>query len=193
MLATSHEAVFPRGIIPYLVSQETQAVAQRKTTKSKGLASKSSRKASHKTKSSTASRSSRGSKKSASASEAEVTIDRRRGGRRKSGEESSAAKEASVAPIRLERRKKVNRRRQIDPTTCERDYTDEEIQFMNALDDYKRASGRMFPTCSEVLEVVRALGYVRLSPGEAATLATDLPAVESEHSLVTAAAENDML
>ena len=39
---------------------------------------------------------------------------------------------------------------------------------MNALDDYKRASGRMFPTCSEVLEVVRSLGYVRLSPSELA-------------------------
>ncbi len=34
---------------------------------------------------------------------------------------------------------------------------------MNALDDYKRKSGRMFPTCSEVLEVIHSLGYVKLS------------------------------
>ena len=74
----------------------------------------------------------------------------------------------AVAPVRLERRQKVNRRRQIDPTTCERDYTDDEVEFMNALDDYKRKNGRMFPTCSEVLEVVRSLGYVRLSPSELA-------------------------
>ena len=53
------------------------------------------------------------------------------------------------------------RRRMIDPTTCERDYGPEEIEFMQALDAYKRSSGRMFPTCSEVLEVVRSLGYVR--------------------------------
>jgi hypothetical protein len=33
---------------------------------------------------------------------------------------------------------------------------------MNALDDYKRKSGRMFPTCSEVLEVVRGLGYLKV-------------------------------
>ena len=26
------------------------------------------------------------------------------------------------------------------------------------MDDYKRRSGRMFPTCSEVLEVVKSLG-----------------------------------
>lgn len=51
------------------------------------------------------------------------------------------------------------RRRQIDPTTCERDYSNDEIEFMNALDEYKRSSGRMFPTCSEILEVLRNLGY----------------------------------
>lgn len=37
---------------------------------------------------------------------------------------------------------------------------------MNALDDYKRKSGRMFPTCSEVLEVIHSLGYVKLSASQ---------------------------
>ena len=59
----------------------------------------------------------------------------------------------------VERRVKVNRRRQIGPTTCERDYTPEEIEFIGAMDGYKRRSGRMFPTCSEVLEVIKSLGY----------------------------------
>jgi hypothetical protein len=53
------------------------------------------------------------------------------------------------------------RRRRIDPTTCERDYRPEELEFMQAVEQYKRMSGRMFPTCSELLEVVRSLGYVR--------------------------------
>jgi len=53
------------------------------------------------------------------------------------------------------------RRRMIDPTTCERDYEAEEVEFMQALDHYKRTSGRMFPTCSEILEVVKSLGYRR--------------------------------
>ena len=57
------------------------------------------------------------------------------------------------------KRRKQQRRRQIDPTTCERDYSEDEIAFMQAIDDYKRRSGRMFPTCSEILEVIRALGY----------------------------------
>ncbi len=94
-----------------------------------------------------------------------VTIDRRSGGDRR----GSAERRHQDGPVpderrQLQRRAKVNRRRQIDPTTCERDYTDDEIEFMNALDDYKRRSGRMFPTCSEVLEVIRALGYEKRSP-----------------------------
>jgi hypothetical protein len=74
----------------------------------------------------------------------------------------------AVERRKLERREKVSRRRQIDPTTCERDYTADEVEFMNALDDYKRTSGRMFPTCSEVLEVIRNLGYSKATqPGAA--------------------------
>ena len=54
---------------------------------------------------------------------------------------------------------KVDRRKQVDPTTCERDYREDEIEFMRAMDDYKRNCGRPFPTWSEVLEVVISLGY----------------------------------
>ena len=39
---------------------------------------------------------------------------------------------------------------------------------MNALDDYKRKSGRMFPTCSEILEVIHSIGYVKLTSMELA-------------------------
>ena len=75
------------------------------------------------------------------------------------------AQAAAAAPA-VERRK-VKRRRQIDPTTCERDYSYLEIEFMHAMDEYKRASGRMFPTCSEILEVLNKLGYRQIeSPAE---------------------------
>jgi hypothetical protein len=56
-----------------------------------------------------------------------------------------------------------SRRRHIDPTTCERDYTEDEVEFMRALDSYKRTHGRMFPTCSEILEVIRGLGYEKVA------------------------------
>jgi hypothetical protein len=96
-----------------------------------------------------------------SAGEAIVTVDRRRGDRRTGGKRG-ADEPAPLARRPLERRAKVNRRRQIDPTTCERDYTSDEVEFMQALDQYKRRSGRMFPTCSELLEVLRALGYQKV-------------------------------
>jgi hypothetical protein len=87
-------------------------------------------------------------------------------------------KEASIEVERrsTERRVKVTRRRQIDPTTCERDYTSAELEFMSALDDYKRRSGRMFPTCSEILEVFKALGYEKQA---------ELPTVAQPATFVT--------
>ena len=92
---------------------------------------------------------------------AKTTVDRRAkaGERRKNTDRRKKAEPVAAERRFIERRAKVCRRRQIDPTTCERDYTSEELEFMNAMDDYKRSSGRMFPTCSEVLEVIRDLGY----------------------------------
>lgn len=99
-----------------------------------------------------------------------TTMDRRAGKDRRGSKVDRREKQVPVAVDRRrgERRKKTPRRRQIDPTTCERDYTTDEIEFMHALDDYKRSSGRMFPTCSEVLEVVRNLGYVKVASSQAA-------------------------
>ncbi len=92
----------------------------------------------------------------------EIVIDRRGQDRREVG--TRRKKESTVVDERPKvERRKTPRRRQIDPTTCERDYSSEEIEFMHALDEYKRTSGRMFPTCSEILEVVRSLGYQRVA------------------------------
>jgi hypothetical protein len=189
MLACVPEAIFTRLNPKTLRSEETQVVAKTKTTsktksKTKSPARASAKSASHKTKTSTAKVV---TPKGRPVGEKTVTVDRRRGARRDE-EQAAAPPKPVVAPAKLERRQKVNRRRQIDPTTCERDYTDNEVEFMNALDDYKRKNGRMFPTCSEVLEVVRSLGYVRLSPSE---LAAREPNPTPELALVTVAAEED--
>ena len=97
----------------------------------------------------------------------EVKMDRRnQKDRRSSTDRRQQDVPVKVERRKLERRAKVSRRRQIDPTTCERDYTADEIEFMQALDAYKRSSGRMFPTCSEILEVIRNLGYEKCQPEE---------------------------
>lgn len=100
----------------------------------------------------------------AAAGDSIVTMDRRQADRR-----------SATAPVSGDQppRRKKQRRRQIDPTTCERDYSGHEIEFMQAMDAYKRAAGRMFPTCSEILEVIRSLGYVRLNEEQLALIQTD--------------------
>ncbi len=117
----------------------------------------------------------------AKAAEAEVPVDRRAARSERRGKDRrQTSTPVAVERRTLERREKVSRRRQIDPTTCERDYTDEELQFMAALDQYKRTSGRMFPTCSEILEVFKGLGYAKGRAAEAnssiAPLDATLPA-----------------
>jgi len=59
-------------------------------------------------------------------------------------------------------RNSSGRRRFVDPTTCEREYDYEEMEFLKAIEDYKKSSGRAFPTWPEVLEVVKSLGYVKV-------------------------------
>jgi hypothetical protein len=86
-------------------------------------------------------------------------------------------------PVAIDRRsgkdrraQQGERRRQIDPTTCERDYSIDEIEFMKAMDQYKRDNRRPFPTWSEVLEVLRALGYRKVAePTMMPGLSTTMP------------------
>lgn len=63
-------------------------------------------------------------------------------------------------------RKGSGRRRLIDPATCERDYSQAEVEFMQAMQAYKTTSGRTYPTWGEVLQVVHRLGYQKLGPEE---------------------------
>ena len=92
-----------------------------------------------------------------------IAIAERRAQNRRIGGDRRAGKDKKYDGVERRKtpRRQVERRRLIDPTTCERDYSGDEIEFMKAMDEYKRKSGRMFPTWSEVLEVVRSLGYAK--------------------------------
>lgn len=118
------------------------------------------------------------------AKDRQVPVERRRTADRRTAEDRRRKQEPVAVERRTTTRRKVQRRRQIDPTTCERDYTPDEIEFMHALDAYKRANGRMFPTCSEILEVVRNLGYSRATadapPSAAAPAGEDAPSAASD-------------
>ena|SRR5947209_4635132 len=98
----------------------------------------------------------------------EVVVTDRRAGRAADRRATNERRQRDI-PVALERRagkerrEKGERRRQVDPTTCERDYNDNEITFMKAMDQYKRSNRRPFPTWSEVLEVLHALGYRKVA------------------------------
>jgi len=75
-----------------------------------------------------------------------------------------------------EKRRTSERRRLIDPTTCERDYNDDETAFMKAMERYKRENRRPFPTWSEVLEVLISLGYRKVeAEGDLPGIKRDTP------------------
>jgi hypothetical protein len=66
----------------------------------------------------------------------------------------------AVAPAApRERRARKERRKRIDPTTFEKQYTDDEIEFMNAVQQYKTRTGKSFPSHGDVLRIALNLGY----------------------------------
>jgi hypothetical protein len=82
--------------------------------------------------------------------------ERRGGGDRRDG---------AGPPRTTERRAKKERRRRIDPTTFEKQYTEDELEFMNAMQRFKVQSGKSFPSHGDVLRVAHELGYRKVSEG----------------------------
>jgi hypothetical protein len=65
----------------------------------------------------------------------------------------------------LDRRRGPGRRRSDERKAAEEgQMSDEQFEFVMAIDEYKRANSRPFPTWTEVLEVIRALGYRKVAP-----------------------------
>lgn len=46
------------------------------------------------------------------------------------------------------------------------DYTDDEVEFMKAMDRFKRENNRPFPTWGEVLSVLISLGYRKVTSAD---------------------------
>jgi hypothetical protein len=82
-------------------------------------------------------------------------LDRRDGDRRQSVVDRRSG---------LDRRRGPGRRRSEDRRAAEEgEMTDEQWEFILAINEYKRVNRRPFPTWTEVLDVVKALGYRKLA------------------------------
>ena len=85
----------------------------------------------------------------------------------------------------LDRRRGPGRRRSDDRRSAEEgNMSDEQFEFLMAIDQYKRKNARPFPTWTEVLEVIKALGYRRVAePTFLQSKREDSSQEESIHSL----------
>ncbi|HKQ49986.1 MAG TPA: hypothetical protein VJZ71_18065 [Phycisphaerae bacterium] len=64
----------------------------------------------------------------------------------------------------LERRRGPGRRRSDSRRSAEEgELNDEQFEFVLAMDEYKRANKRPFPSWTEVLEVIKYLGYRKVA------------------------------
>jgi hypothetical protein len=64
----------------------------------------------------------------------------------------------------LERRRGPGRRRSDSRRSAEEgELNEEQFQFVLAMDEYKRANKRPFPSWTEVLEVIKYLGYRKVA------------------------------
>ena len=80
--------------------------------------------------------------------------ERRQGGRRDVVDRRSG----------LERRRGPGRRRSDDRRSAEEgEMTAEQFEFIMAINEYKRVNKRPFPTWTEVLDVITALGYRKVA------------------------------
>jgi hypothetical protein len=73
----------------------------------------------------------------------------------------------AATPTNLERRRGPGRRRTDFLRAAEEgEMTAEQFLFIQAIDAFKRVNGKTFPTWTDVLEVVRKLGYRKTMPSE---------------------------
>ncbi|MHC4641376.1 MAG: hypothetical protein ACYS32_07005 [Planctomycetota bacterium] len=64
----------------------------------------------------------------------------------------------------LDRKRGPGRRRSDERKSAEEgQMSDEQFEFLMAIDEYKKQNTRPFPTWTEVLEVIKALGYRKVT------------------------------
>ena len=91
------------------------------------------------------------------------------GPERRSGTErrAQAVDEETGESTGLERRRGPGRRRSDNRRSAEEgEMTGEQFEFVMAIETYKKVNKRMFPTWTEVLEVMHQLGYRKVLPRE---------------------------
>ena len=95
-----------------------------------------------------------------------MTEEQKSGGpeRRRDSDRRDSDRRSNERRVGLDRRRGPGRRRgEIRKTAEEGELTDELLEFVMAIDEYKRINDRPFPTWSEIYEIIQYLGYRRVA------------------------------
>ncbi len=120
-----------------------------------------------------------------------TVVDQRSGNDRRDVEQSESA-------TNLERRRGPGRRRSdFMRAADEGEMTQEQFIFIMAIDAFKRVNGLTFPTWTDVLEIIRKLGYRKtlsseLNLGERAEDWTERPDAPSGVNKITETEDDDL-
>lgn len=87
--------------------------------------------------------------------------DRRKGADRRAGYDRRAGKDRRRADGRRAEDKEISEHRKVERRINEYPMTDEELDFIKAVNDYKARYNKPFPTWSEILHILKSLGYRR--------------------------------
>lgn len=79
-----------------------------------------------------------------------------KGGKTKAGRKTATKKSASTRTSSRSAKRRSPKEPPEDPELLEY----ERLEFLKAMDKYKRKTGKTFPSWSEVLEVLRSIGWV---------------------------------
>lgn len=83
------------------------------------------------------------------------------------GQGADRRKSNAGSPSGLERRRGPGRRLSDFVKAAEEgEMNREQFLFLVAIDDFKKANGKMYPSWTDVLEIVRLLGYRKTMPSE---------------------------
>lgn len=83
---------------------------------------------------------------------------------RRKGTHPAAGTDAEDRRSGLERRRGPGRRRSDSRRSAEEgELSEEQFEFVMAMDEYKRANKKPFPSWTEVLEVLKYLGYRKVA------------------------------
>lgn len=96
-----------------------------------------------------------------------IEVERREGGPDRRDAENTDAPQPMAEETGLHRVRGPGRRRpEFNRAAEEGEFTSEQFLFVMAINAFKKANQKSFPTWTEVLEVIRRLGYRKVQPME---------------------------